>query len=240
MDVGLLAQSWRGLGEDEAMDSLGEKGDACMARACFACLARGWHLATAHWSTVRVTERTTTQSSPRLCELQDSEATYLVLEACGGGTLIEAIANSGGRLAERVAARLIAMPLLRALVYLHARGVVHRCSRMALSLASCHDMWFAFVPARFYERLLPAWRGMSTQVLVMRRLACMHMNTVVLMPAALNCICFTCKTACPSTGVCPLACIVDPSVRDACSLHLTVHDLHPAPTLSFALPLPGI
>jgi len=51
----------------------------------------------------------------------------LVLEACGGGTLIEAIANSGGRLPERVAARRIVAPLLRALAHLHARGIVHRC-----------------------------------------------------------------------------------------------------------------
>ena len=51
---------------------------------------------------------------------------HLVLEACGGGTLIEAIANSGGRLAERVAARRVVAPLLRALAHLHAAGVVHR------------------------------------------------------------------------------------------------------------------
>jgi len=58
-------------------------------------------------------------------EAQD--ATHLVLEASGGGTLIEAIANSGGRLPERVAARRIVAPLLRALAHLHVRGIVHRC-----------------------------------------------------------------------------------------------------------------
>jgi serine/threonine protein kinase len=51
----------------------------------------------------------------------------LVLEACGGGTLIEAIANSGGRLPERVAVRRVVAPLLRALAHLHSRGIVHRC-----------------------------------------------------------------------------------------------------------------
>jgi hypothetical protein len=52
----------------------------------------------------------------------------LVLEACSGGTLIEAVANSGGRLPERVAARRVVAPLLRALAHLHAKGIVHRCA----------------------------------------------------------------------------------------------------------------
>jgi len=50
----------------------------------------------------------------------------VVLESCSGGTLIEAIANSGGRLSEQVAARRITAPLLRALAHLHTRGIVHR------------------------------------------------------------------------------------------------------------------
>ncbi len=54
-------------------------------------------------------------------------APLLVLESCCGGTLIEAMANSGGRLSERVAARKIATPLLKGLAHLHARGIVHRC-----------------------------------------------------------------------------------------------------------------
>ncbi|KIZ00183.1 hypothetical protein MNEG_7778 [Monoraphidium neglectum] len=58
--------------------------------------------------------------------VQASGATHLVLEACGGGTLIEAIANNGGRLPERVAARRIVGPLLRTLAHLHSRGIVHR------------------------------------------------------------------------------------------------------------------
>jgi len=58
--------------------------------------------------------------------LENSDATYLVLEAGTGGTLIEAIANSGGRLPEQVAARRITAPLLRALAHLHAHGIVHR------------------------------------------------------------------------------------------------------------------
>ena len=49
-----------------------------------------------------------------------------MLEACAGGTLIEAIAGGGGRLPERVVARRVAAPLLRALAHLHGRGVVHR------------------------------------------------------------------------------------------------------------------
>ncbi|KAI8464568.1 MAG: kinase-like domain-containing protein [Monoraphidium minutum] len=58
--------------------------------------------------------------------LENLDATYLVLGASSGGTLIEAIANSGGRLPEHVAARRVAAPLLRALAHLHGRGIVHR------------------------------------------------------------------------------------------------------------------
>jgi serine/threonine protein kinase len=57
---------------------------------------------------------------------QAPDATYLVLEAGTGGTLIEAVANSGGRLPEEVAARRVVAPLLRALAHLHSRGIVHR------------------------------------------------------------------------------------------------------------------
>lgn len=45
---------------------------------------------------------------------------------CAGGTLIEAIANSGGKLPERQVAIKIALPLLTALARLHSRGIVHR------------------------------------------------------------------------------------------------------------------
>ncbi|GBF90109.1 hypothetical protein Rsub_02817 [Raphidocelis subcapitata] len=58
--------------------------------------------------------------------LEAPDATYLVLEAGTGGTLIEAVANNGGRLPERVAARRVVAPLLRALAHLHSRGIVHR------------------------------------------------------------------------------------------------------------------
>lgn len=43
-----------------------------------------------------------------------------------GGTLIEAIANSGGKLPERQVAIKVALPLLTALKQLHASGIVHR------------------------------------------------------------------------------------------------------------------
>lgn len=49
-----------------------------------------------------------------------------MLEAGTGGTLIEAIANSGGRLGEEVAACRVVGPLLRALAHLHGCGIVHR------------------------------------------------------------------------------------------------------------------
>lgn len=57
---------------------------------------------------------------------QNADATYLVLDAGTGGTLMELIANSGGRLPDHIAARKVALPLLRALAHLHARGIVHR------------------------------------------------------------------------------------------------------------------
>lgn len=43
-----------------------------------------------------------------------------------GGTLIEAIANNGGKLPERQVAIKVALPLLSALRQLHSAGVVHR------------------------------------------------------------------------------------------------------------------
>lgn len=45
-----------------------------------------------------------------------------------GGTLIEAMANSGGRLPERQVAIKVALPLLTALEQLHSTGIVHRCA----------------------------------------------------------------------------------------------------------------
>ena len=43
-----------------------------------------------------------------------------------GGTLIEAIANAGGKLPERQAAVKVALPLLTALHALHSAGIMHR------------------------------------------------------------------------------------------------------------------
>lgn len=45
---------------------------------------------------------------------------------CTGGTLIEAIANAGGKLPERQVAMKVALPLLNALRQLHTTGIVHR------------------------------------------------------------------------------------------------------------------
>jgi hypothetical protein len=49
-----------------------------------------------------------------------------VLSCCAGGTLIEAIANAGGKLPERQVAMKVALPLLNALRQLHTTGIVHR------------------------------------------------------------------------------------------------------------------
>lgn len=67
--------------------------------------------------------------SPREC----TPATFIKLYPVpcpaplfAGGTLIEAIANSGGKLPERQVAIKVALPLLTALKQLHAAGIVHR------------------------------------------------------------------------------------------------------------------
>jgi hypothetical protein len=49
-----------------------------------------------------------------------------LLSARAGGTLIEAIANAGGRLPERQVAIKVALPLISALKQLHTTGIVHR------------------------------------------------------------------------------------------------------------------
>jgi serine/threonine protein kinase len=49
-----------------------------------------------------------------------------VWRAPAGGTLIEAIANGGGKLPERQVAIKVALPLLGALAQLHGAGIVHR------------------------------------------------------------------------------------------------------------------
>jgi hypothetical protein len=43
--------------------------------------------------------------------------------------LIEAIANSGGKLPERQVAMKVALPMLNALKHLHTTGIVHRCAQ---------------------------------------------------------------------------------------------------------------
>ena len=57
---------------------------------------------------------------------EDADHAYLVQEYADGGDLYEALRRAGGRLREpRVAAAVVA-PVLDALAYLHARGIVHR------------------------------------------------------------------------------------------------------------------
>lgn len=58
--------------------------------------------------------------------VENPGGTYLVLQACNGGTLIEAIANAGGKLPERQVAIKVALPALTALAQLHGTGLVHR------------------------------------------------------------------------------------------------------------------
>eukprot|EP00775_Hariotina_reticulata_P009389 gene9389-9552_t len=58
--------------------------------------------------------------------VQDPSGMYLVMQACNGGTLMEAIANSGGKLHERQVAMKVALPMLKTLSRLHANGIVHR------------------------------------------------------------------------------------------------------------------
>lgn len=43
--------------------------------------------------------------------------------------MIEAIANSGGKLPERQVALKVALPMLNALKHLHSTGIVHRCAQ---------------------------------------------------------------------------------------------------------------
>lgn len=58
----------------------------------------------------------------RICSLWVPAA----IAARTGGTLIEAIANAGGKLPERQVAIKVALPLLNALKQLHTTGIVHR------------------------------------------------------------------------------------------------------------------
>ncbi|KAG2483523.1 hypothetical protein HYH03_017630 [Edaphochlamys debaryana] len=61
-----------------------------------------------------------------ITHFEDDESVYVVLERVGGATLIELVANSGGRLSESVLAADVLIPLLQLLADLHRRGVVHR------------------------------------------------------------------------------------------------------------------
>ncbi|EFJ41239.1 hypothetical protein VOLCADRAFT_119772, partial [Volvox carteri f. nagariensis] len=59
-------------------------------------------------------------------QFEDEDSVYIVLERCPGSTLIEMIANSGGRLSEAVLVPDVLIPLTLVLADLHRRGVVHR------------------------------------------------------------------------------------------------------------------
>jgi len=58
--------------------------------------------------------------------LEDATHHYTVLEAVPGYTLIELMANNGGRLAESRCVIEVVVPLLNALAGLHTAGIVHR------------------------------------------------------------------------------------------------------------------
>eukprot|EP00879_Flechtneria_rotunda_P006937 GHRR01007284.1.p1 GENE.GHRR01007284.1~~GHRR01007284.1.p1 ORF type:complete len:612 (+),score=201.29 GHRR01007284.1:621-2456(+) len=58
--------------------------------------------------------------------VENPGCTYLVMQACNGGTLIEAIANGSGKLPERQVAIKVALPMLKTLSQLHQHGIVHR------------------------------------------------------------------------------------------------------------------
>ncbi|KXZ45201.1 hypothetical protein GPECTOR_57g491 [Gonium pectorale] len=57
---------------------------------------------------------------------EDDECVYIVLERAPGPTLIELVANCGGRLPEAVLVVNVLIPLALLLMDLHRRGVVHR------------------------------------------------------------------------------------------------------------------
>mmetsp|Transcript_34425 Transcript_34425/g.76487 ORF Transcript_34425/g.76487 Transcript_34425/m.76487 type:complete len:393 (+) Transcript_34425:603-1781(+) len=61
-----------------------------------------------------------------LASFEDDDNVYTVLEACPGQTMIELMACNGGRLSEGRLASDIIKPLLRAVSYMHSKGVVHR------------------------------------------------------------------------------------------------------------------
>mmetsp|Transcript_4710 Transcript_4710/g.8152 ORF Transcript_4710/g.8152 Transcript_4710/m.8152 type:complete len:461 (-) Transcript_4710:1343-2725(-) len=61
-----------------------------------------------------------------LAHIDDKTHLYLVLEAIPGHTLIELMANNGGRIAESRCVIEVVYPLLQALAALHGLGVVHR------------------------------------------------------------------------------------------------------------------
>ncbi|GLI69688.1 hypothetical protein VaNZ11_014376 [Volvox africanus] len=59
-------------------------------------------------------------------QFEDDESIFIVLDRCPGPTLIELVANSGGRLSENVLVPYVLIPLLFVLIDLHRRGIVHR------------------------------------------------------------------------------------------------------------------
>ncbi|GIL51832.1 hypothetical protein Vafri_7743 [Volvox africanus] len=59
-------------------------------------------------------------------QFEDDDSIFIVLDRCPGPTLIELVANSGGRLSEKVLVPYVLIPLIFILVDLHRRGIVHR------------------------------------------------------------------------------------------------------------------
>jgi len=57
---------------------------------------------------------------------EDEFLVTLVLKDCAGGTLINRLASSGGRMGEEICVRHVVKPLVNVLAWLHEKGIVHR------------------------------------------------------------------------------------------------------------------
>lgn len=57
----------------------------------------------------------------------DDDNFYLVLEYCAQGDLFQELHRKTGRMSESVTVQKVLAPFLRALRFLHSRGIVHRC-----------------------------------------------------------------------------------------------------------------
>ena len=60
--------------------------------------------------------------------LQENDRVVLAQRYAEGGDLLRALHKAGGRLTERSAVQMVVQPLLNCLVYLHSKGITHRCA----------------------------------------------------------------------------------------------------------------